>query len=154
MLTACYLVNKDPSILLKFNTLEKVWTCKEISYNHLKVFGCKAFIHILKEQRTKLDDKVIPCILIGYGDNEFDYKFWDPEKRKVIRSRNVFFHEDWIMKDSNKEEQQLEKVIMDVTIDPPLQFTGEEDAQNEGDTPEAIPNDNDEERIPSHEHDD
>ena len=43
---------------------------------------------------------------------------------------------------------------MDVTIDPPLQFTGEEDAQNEGDTPEAIPNDNDEERIPSHEHDD
>ena len=39
MLTACYLVNKCLSILLKFNTLEKVWTCKEISYNHLMVFG-------------------------------------------------------------------------------------------------------------------
>ena len=41
---------------------------------------------------------------------------------------------------------------MDVTIDPPLQFTGEEDAQNKGDTPEAIPNDSDEESISSQEH--
>ena len=43
---------------------------------------------------------------------------------------------------------------MDVTIDPPLQFTSEEDAQNQGDTSEAISNDSDEESIPSHEHDD
>ena len=42
---------------------------------------------------------------------------------------------------------------MDVTIDPPLQFTGKEDAQNEGDTLEAILDDNDEESIPSQEHD-
>ena len=33
--------------------------------------------------------------------------------------------------------------------DPPLQFTGEEDAQNEGDAPKAIHNDSDEESIPS-----
>ena len=64
------------------------------------MFGCKAFIHVLKEQKTKLDDKAI-----------LDYKFWDLEKRKVIRSRVVVFHEDRIMKDSNKEEQQLEKVL-------------------------------------------
>ena len=38
---------------------------------------------------------------------------------------------------------------MDVTIDPPLQFIGEKDTQNEGDTPEAIPDDSDEESIPS-----
>ena len=43
---------------------------------------------------------------------------------------------------------------MDVTIDPPLQFTSEEDAQNEVDTLEAIPNDSDEQSIPSQEHDD
>ena len=42
---------------------------------------------------------------------------------------------------------------MNVTINPPLQFTGEEDAQNEG-IPEAIPDDSDEESIPSQEHDD
>ena len=57
------------------------------------------------------------------------------------------------MKDSNKEEQQSKNVVMDVTIDPSLQFTGKEDAQNEGDTLEAILDDNDEESIPSQEHD-
>ena len=102
VLTACYLINRSPSASLRFNVLEKVWTCKEISYNHLKVFGCKAFIHVPKEQRSKLDDKAIPCIFIGYGNEEFDYKFWDPEMRKVIRSRDVIFHEDQTMKDSNK----------------------------------------------------
>ena len=43
---------------------------------------------------------------------------------------------------------------MDVTIDVPLQFTGEEDAHNESDSPKAIPDDNEEESIPFHEHDD
>ena len=54
----------------------------------------------------KLDDKAIPCIFIGYGDEEFGYKFWDPKMRKFIRSKGVVFHQDQTMKDSNKEEQQ------------------------------------------------
>ena len=81
-----------------------MWTGKEISYNHLKVFRCKAFIHVPNEERTKLDDKAISCIFIGYGDEEFGYKFWDPKIRKVIRRRDVVFHEDQTMEDSDKEE--------------------------------------------------
>ena len=78
MLTTCYLINISPLALLRFDVPEKVWTDKEISYNHLKVFECKAFIHVPKEQRMKLGDKDIPCISIGYGDDKFSYKFWDP----------------------------------------------------------------------------
>ena len=48
-----------------------------------------------------------------------------------------------------KKSSSQKKVTMDVTIDPSLQFIGEKDTQNEGDTPEAIPNDSDEENIPS-----
>ena len=106
VLTTCYLINRSPSAPLEFNVPKKVWTGKEISYNHLKVFRCKAFIHVPKEQRSKLDDKAIPCILTGYGNEELDYKFWDPEMRKVIRSKDVIFHEDQTMKDSNKEKKQ------------------------------------------------
>ena len=72
------------------------------------MFGCKAFIHVPKEHRSKLDE-----------NEEFSYKFWDPKMRKVIGSKDVVFHEDQTMKNSKKEEQQLEKVTMDVTIDPP-----------------------------------
>ena len=69
------------------------------------MFGWKAFIHVPKKHRSKLDDKALPCIFIGYENEEFSYKFWDPEMRKVIISRDVVFQEDQTMKDSNKEEQ-------------------------------------------------
>ena len=73
MLTSCYLINRSPSAPLGFDVPKKVWTGKQISYNHLKVFVCKAFIHVPKEQRSKVDDKALPCIFIGYGNEEFGY---------------------------------------------------------------------------------
>ena len=72
--TACYLINRSPSVPLEFDIPEKVWTGKDVVYNHLKVFGCKAFAHVPKEQRSKLDDKAFPCILVGYGNEEFGYR--------------------------------------------------------------------------------
>ncbi|KAH0720560.1 hypothetical protein KY284_005590 [Solanum tuberosum] len=84
---------KSPSVPLEFDIPERVWTNKEMSYSHLKVFGCKAFVHVPKEQRTKLDDKSVPCIFIGYEDEEFGYRLWDPVKKNVIRSRYVIFRE-------------------------------------------------------------
>ncbi|XP_019261392.1 PREDICTED: uncharacterized protein LOC109239301 [Nicotiana attenuata] len=91
--TVCYLINRNPSVPLEFDILERVWTNKEMSYSHLKVFGCKAFAYVPKEQRTKLDDKFVPHIFIRYGDEEFGYKLWDPVKKKVIGSRGVVFQE-------------------------------------------------------------
>ena len=66
------------------------------------MLGCKAFIHIPKEQRLKLDDKTTQCIFIGYGDEEFDYKLWDSEKQKIVRSRDVVFHEHETIVDMEK----------------------------------------------------
>uniref|UniRef100_A0A2N9EW40 Integrase catalytic domain-containing protein n=1 Tax=Fagus sylvatica TaxID=28930 RepID=A0A2N9EW40_FAGSY len=84
--TACYLINRSPSVPLDFDIPERVWTGEDASYAHLKVFGCKTFAHVPKEQRLKLDDKATPCIFVGYGDAEFGYKLWDPKKKKMIRS--------------------------------------------------------------------
>ena len=72
--TVCYLINQSPSVPLEFDMPERVWTWKVVSYPHLKVFGCKAFAHMPKEQRLKLDNKSTPCIFVGYGDAEFGYK--------------------------------------------------------------------------------
>ena len=62
-----------------------------MSFSHLKVFDCKSFAHVPKEQGTKLDDKSVPYILIGYGDEEFGYRLWDLVMKKVIRSRDIIF---------------------------------------------------------------
>ena len=66
--TACYLINWSPSVPLDFDIPERVWTGEDASYAYLKVFGCKTFAYVPKEQRLKLDDKATPCIFVGYGD--------------------------------------------------------------------------------------
>ncbi|KAM1652315.1 hypothetical protein ACFX1T_004838 [Malus domestica] len=43
--TACYLINRSPSVPLGLNVPERVWAGNDVSYSHLKVFGCKAFVH-------------------------------------------------------------------------------------------------------------
>ena len=90
---------------MEFDIPEKVWTGKDVVYNHLKVFGCKAFAHIPKEQRSKLDDKAFPCILVGYGNEEFGYRLWDPVKKKIFRSRDVIFYEDQTISYCEKTEK-------------------------------------------------
>jgi hypothetical protein len=48
--------------------------------------------------------QVTPCIFVRYGDAEFGYKLWDP-KKKMIRSRDLVFHENENIKDFEKSEK-------------------------------------------------
>jgi hypothetical protein len=84
--TACYLVNRSPSSVLGDKTPQEVWTGKEPSLTHLKVFGCDAYVHVPKENRSKLDKKAEKCIFIGYKDGLKGYKLWNPETKKVVYS--------------------------------------------------------------------
>jgi hypothetical protein len=99
--TACYLVNKSPSSTLNDKTPHEVWTGKKPSLTHLKVFGCEAYVHVPKENMSKLDKKVEKCIFIGCKDGIKGYKLWNPETKKVVYSRDVVFRE---MKDVVKRK--------------------------------------------------
>ena len=94
-----------------------MWIGEDASYTHLKVFGCKTFAHVPKEQKLKLDDKAIPYIFVGYGDAEFGYKLWDPKKKKMIRSRDMVFHENENITDTEKSEKSKfsVEVVSDLT---------------------------------------
>ena len=64
--TVVYLKNKSPTRSLDFKTpFEALFAYKPI-VKHLRVFGCKAFAHIPKEDRKKLDLKAIKYIFFGY----------------------------------------------------------------------------------------
>ena len=58
MRTSIDLINLSPSVPLKGDVHERVWTEKDVSYDHLRVFGCREFVHIPKDERSKLDFKV------------------------------------------------------------------------------------------------
>ena len=68
------LINLSPSYILDGDIPEKVWTGKSISYDYLRVFGCRAFVHILKDGRSKLDNKSKEYIFLRYGYEQFGYK--------------------------------------------------------------------------------
>ena len=92
--TSIDLINLSPSVPLKGDVPKRVWTGKDVSYDHLRVFGYKEFVHILKDERSKLDFKARPCIFLGYSHEEFGYMLWDPMSRKIVRSRDIVFLED------------------------------------------------------------
>jgi hypothetical protein len=50
------------------------------------------------------------CTFIGYGVNDFGYRLWDCENKKIIRSRDVIFNEKVMYKDQLQgKKQQVEK---------------------------------------------
>jgi hypothetical protein len=102
--TVVYLKNRSPTRCLDHKTHFEALYDNKPTVNNLRIFGCKAFSHIPKENRNKLDVKSIKCIFIGYCSEFKAYKQFDPSTHKVFASRDVFFHEqaevkpDWWQK--------------------------------------------------------
>ena len=92
--TVVYLKNRSPTTSLGHKTpFESLYGYKP-KIGHLRVFGSKAFSHVPKDDRRKLDAKSIKCMFIGYCDDHKAYKMFDPSMHKVFPSRDVIFHED------------------------------------------------------------
>jgi hypothetical protein len=70
--TTCYLVNRSPSLVMDDKNE------KTPSLENLRVFGCGAYVHVPKENRSKLDNKAEKCIFMGYKDGVKGYKIWNP----------------------------------------------------------------------------
>ena len=72
------------------------WFGKKPGLNHLRRFGCVAFHRIPTKVITegaKIDPRSVKCCLLGYIGNHI-YRLWNPERQKLIISRDVIFHED------------------------------------------------------------
>ena len=69
--TACYLINRSPSIAIDKKTPIEVWFGSPAHYSQLRVFGCTAYAHV---DNSKLDPRVIKCVFFGYKFGVKDYK--------------------------------------------------------------------------------
>ena len=75
----------------------------------MRTFGCEEFVHIDKENRTKLEAKLKKCTFIGYGVDDFGYRLWDLKNLKIIRSRDVVFNEKVMYKDQLQGKKERKK---------------------------------------------
>jgi hypothetical protein len=136
--TTCYLVNRSPSSTLDDKTPYEVWTRKKPSLEHLRVFGCDAYVHVPKENRSKMDNKSEKCIFIGYKDGVKGYKLWNLETKKTVYSRDVVFRE---VKDVSKQEFLLRKEEpekIELELDDAKSESSEEDEAEEEEEPHTL----------------
>ncbi|KAG8472381.1 hypothetical protein CXB51_035329 [Gossypium anomalum] len=106
--TACFLINRSPSVAIEKKTPQEVWSGNPANYSDLKIFGCPAYAHV---NNGKLEPRSIKCVFLGYKAGVKGYKLWCPENRKVVISRDVVFDETAMLpnlslKDSSNKENQ------------------------------------------------
>ena len=97
VVTTVYLLNRMPSRVLDFETPLQVLAhyvpLPSILMLPPRIFGCVAYVHLHKNQRTKLDPCVVRCIFLGYAAHNKCYRCYDPTARRLYTTMDVTFLE-------------------------------------------------------------
>jgi hypothetical protein len=95
ILHTAHILNRVPTRALKENlTPHEVFTGNKPSVAHIRVFGCKAYVHVPDERRRKLDAKSMECIHLGYAEHRKAFVCLQRSSGRVIESRDVVFDEN------------------------------------------------------------
>lgn len=118
VLTATYLTNRSPTQVLEKETPAEMWFLQKPNISKIRVFGCKAYVHIPQEKRKKFDAKSEENVMVGYAPN--GYRLWNFRTKKVILSRDVIFVENKYKEDRHEnydtqhtKDQQVRYIEMD-----------------------------------------
>jgi hypothetical protein len=109
---ACYATvycrNRSPSSTLSNSTPYELWYGVKPRHLHLRRFGCLAYAHILKEDRTKFAAKSQQCTFVGYSMDSSAYLLLSANGEKIIKSRDVHFVEHLLGADAKQSSQIIE----------------------------------------------
>ncbi|GJW63069.1 retrovirus-related pol polyprotein from transposon TNT 1-94 [Tanacetum coccineum] len=90
---ATYLINRFPSLILKYKTPYEMLLNKELDYSSLRVFGCFVVASNPSRIPDKFAPKGVPCVFIGYPAHQKGYKLYNLLTHSCFVSRDVQFHE-------------------------------------------------------------
>jgi transposase InsO family protein len=79
--TAVFVLNKSPTKGVAGRTPYEVWHGKKTAVNHLRTFGCLAYVKNTSPNLKKLDDRSRPMIFVGYEQGTIGYIVYDPVSR-------------------------------------------------------------------------
>lgn len=120
--TAAYLKNRSPHRALENKTPFEMWYGNKPNLTHLRVFGCRAMVHVPNCYRKKLDVKSTEHIFVGYTDDVHAYFFRSNEfPRRLVKARDVVFFENSFtsLKEYSKSSSQKEMVLpLPLSTDP------------------------------------
>ena len=115
--TAAYFRNRSPTSAVEGTTPRQAWYGQKPRVEHLRIFGCAAYVHVPKDERGKLDSKTKKCVLLGYGSVQKGYQVYDHLTQKVFYSRNVKFDERETERPPVEEEESAQRPLILDSVD-------------------------------------
>ena len=91
--TAVYILNRSLTKSLKGQTPHEKWNGRRPSVDHMRIFGCVAHVKDTRKHPSKLEDRSMPMIFIGYELGSKAYRCLDPVNLKVVINRDIIFEE-------------------------------------------------------------
>jgi hypothetical protein len=71
----------------------EAWYEKKPNVNHFRVLRCVSYVHVVDQNRQKLDPKSESCIFVGYSEQSKAYRLYNPLTNSIVVSRDVIFYE-------------------------------------------------------------
>ena len=94
ILTACYLINRMPSSVLKNNIPHSILFPHEPLHPlPLRVFGSTCFVHNFSPGLDKLSPRSHKCVFLGFTRSQRGYKCFSPFLNRYFVSADVTFNE-------------------------------------------------------------
>ena len=91
--TFVHVHNRSPTAPLGDTTPYTLWFRRKPVVSHYRVFGCTAYVHVKKDQRTGLQAHTQKCIFIGYPSEYKGWLFYNSDTKKTIISNAAEFNE-------------------------------------------------------------
>ena len=111
-----HMYNVTPIKHADYKTPKEFWSGQKPNISHLQVFGCLAWVHILKMRRHKLQPKSRVMIFVGYEPGSKGYQFWDTAHQCFEISRDVKFEETRFPAQESKLTQSIPAPLSDHQI--------------------------------------
>ena len=91
---ACVILNLRSSKAHPDKTPDKIFSGTKPSVSHLRTFGSLVYVHQSQSDRSKLDPRSTPHILLSFDDHIKGYCCYDPARRRILVSKDVTIIED------------------------------------------------------------
>ena len=88
---AVYLKNRSPTRALPDMTPFEAFWGRKPNVAHLREFGVDCWVLRQDSQLHKLARKSRPCKFMGFSEESRAFRYYNPETRRVLTSRNVIF---------------------------------------------------------------
>lgn len=121
--TAVYVLNRVTCKSSPNTTPYQGWHGVKPNVSHMRVSGCEAFMHVPKDERSKLEPKALKCRFVGYSETQKAYRLLDTTTQKIRISRDVIFNET-ISDDKVKQSE--------VTVFPVFSNSNDSEGNREG----------------------